>query len=201
MLTMLYLPDAALTGRGYYAWPDYCHCFLGSSSLWSGKCKRYRTPVLPIYAQGTFETFDLDSATGMYDSFGGYIYFDTTNDTAGNNGAFLGNASTSGNFGTGTLNTAGNPGYGSVVTAFSDYVAVPFYGDSGTTLEAAPGEVIPTSFGNTVTISAVSAAPEPSAWAMMLLGIGAIGLALRPYLIGLTLLNGVRLGATPSRPL
>ena len=130
-----------------------------------------------------FDTFDINSNAALADTLSGYIYATITNDTLGNTEAFFGDSSVGGEFGVGTANVNNDPAFGSVVPTFSDAApSDPFYSGSGTALVAVPGEVVPTSADNTVTVSAVSsvsAAPEPSTWLLLFAGIGGIGLMMR----------------------
>jgi hypothetical protein len=57
--------------------------------------------------------------------------------------------------------------------------AKPFYNGSSLYLQASPGETAYGVDGTQFSISAVAAAPEPSTWALMMAGIGGIGMILR----------------------
>jgi PEP-CTERM motif len=119
-------------------------------------------------AGGTVETFQLDSLAGAPDANGTppYVLFSITNDNLGNNGIFFGDSLASGWFGTG-------PTVGGVVgQTRADFASPAFYGDNGFSINAFAGETLIARNGSIVTIAAV---PEPSTWAMMILGFAGIG--------------------------
>jgi hypothetical protein len=92
--------------------------------------------------------------------------FSTINDNLGRAGIFFGDTSASGWFGTGPVSG------GIVSQQNSDYANPAFYSDSGYSINAYAGETLTAANGSIVTISAV---PEPSTWAMMLLGFAGLG--------------------------
>ncbi|SHK60939.1 PEP-CTERM protein-sorting domain-containing protein [Bradyrhizobium lablabi] len=117
---------------------------------------------------GTVETFNLNTSAGVVDAAGTppYVLFSITNDNLGNNGIFFGDSSVSGWFGTG-------PVVGGIVSqTHSDYANPAFYTGSGLSINAYAGETLTAYSGSIVTISAV---PEPSTWAMMILGFAGLG--------------------------
>jgi PEP-CTERM motif len=119
-------------------------------------------------AGGTVETFQLDSLAGGPDAFGTppYVLFSITNDNLGNNGIFFGDISANGWFGTGPT------GAGFVNQTRQDFASPAFYADNGSSITAFAGETLIARNGSIVTIAAV---PEPSTWAMMILGFAGIG--------------------------
>jgi hypothetical protein len=124
------------------------------------------------WAGGTVETFQLDSLAGGPDAAGTppYVLFSITNDNLGNNGIFFGDSSATANgwFGTGLT------GGGIVNQTNSDFANPAFYADNGFQINAFAGETLTAANGSIVTISA--AVPEPSTWAMMILGFAGVGL-------------------------
>ena len=118
---------------------------------------------------GAVETFQLNTLAGGVDGSGTppYVFFSITNDNFGNNGIFFGDSSAGGWFGTGP--TAGNV----VSETDSDYLNPALYADNGFNINAVAGETLTGRNGSIVTISA--AVPEPSTWAMMILGFAGIG--------------------------
>jgi PEP-CTERM motif len=116
---------------------------------------------------GTVETFAIDTTTGHNDAAGTppYVYFDTINDSLGRDAIFFGDSSTGGWTGTGTvINNLVNQ-------VNSDYFSPAFYADNGVNVDIAPGRYVGRD-GSTLTVSAV---PEPSTWAMMILGFLGVG--------------------------
>jgi hypothetical protein len=117
---------------------------------------------------GAVETFQLNTLAGGVDASGtAYVFFSITNDNFGNNGMFFGDSSAGGWFGTG-------PAAGNVIAETdSDYLNPALYADNGFNIDAVAGETLTGWNGSIVTISA--AVPEPSTWAMMLLGFCGLG--------------------------
>jgi PEP-CTERM motif len=120
------------------------------------------------WAGGPTETFQLDTAAGGPDAGGTppYVLFSTINDNLGRNGIFFADASAGGWFGTGPIS------FGVVIQQNSDFANPAFYNDVGFSINAVAGETLTARNGSIVTIAAV---PEPSTWAMMLLGFAGIG--------------------------
>jgi hypothetical protein len=120
-------------------------------------------------AGGIVETFSLDTTAGRADSLGTppYVLFSVANDNIlGNNGIWFGDSSVHGSFGTGPI--VG----GRVNPVLSDTTNSPFYTDSGLSINAFAGETLTAANGSIVTITA--AVPEPSTWAMMILGFASV---------------------------
>jgi hypothetical protein len=117
---------------------------------------------------GAVETFQLDTLAGGVDASGtAFVFFSITNDNFGNNGIFFGDSSVGGWFGTG-------PVVGNVVAETdSDYLNPALYAHNGFNINAVAGETLTGRNGSIVTISA--AVPEPSTWAMMILGFIGVG--------------------------
>jgi len=116
---------------------------------------------------GPHETFAIDTAAGQTDGSGTppYVLFDTINDSLGRNGIFFGDSSVNGWVGTGPI-------VGNIVNQEnSDYFSPAFYTGTGFNVDIAPG----TYTGGNGSIFTVSAVPEPSTWAMMILGFFSIG--------------------------
>ena len=117
---------------------------------------------------GAVETFQLDTLAGGVDASGtAFVFFSITNDNFGNTGIFFGDSSAGGWFGTG-------PAVGNVVAETdSDYLNPALYAHNGFNINAVAGETLTGWNGSIVTISA--AVPEPSTWAMMILGFIGVG--------------------------
>jgi hypothetical protein len=122
---------------------------------------------------GSPEIFDLDTASIAPDAFGtDYIQAVITNDNEGQTAAFFGDAAQGGLFGTGVLRTAAPFG---VQPAAEDFIITgDFFTGSNTapTLGFQAGTVYTLIDGHTLSVAAI---PEPSAWALMLVGFGALG--------------------------
>ena len=119
-------------------------------------------------------TADLVADNWIYDT-SNFIMAPIRNDSTGQSFAYFGNAATDNQFGTGTLQV-GEP-YG-VYPVHSDYAPMPFFRGSNTNPELLfqPGTVFAWTGGTTLS---VSAAPEPTSWALMMIGVGGMGAALR----------------------
>lgn len=117
---------------------------------------------------GAVETFQLNTLAGGVDASGtAFVFFSITNDNFGNNGIFFGDSSAGGWFGTGPA--VGNE----VAETDSDYLNPALYAHNGFNIDAVAGEILIGRNGSIVTISA--AVPEPSTWAMMILGFIGVG--------------------------
>ena len=117
---------------------------------------------------GAVETFQLDTSAGGADASGNqFVFFSITNDNFGNNGIFFSDSSAGGWFGTGP--TTGNE----VAETDSDYLNPALYAHNGFNIDAVAGETLIGTNGSIVTITA--AVPEPSTWAMMILGFCGVG--------------------------
>jgi hypothetical protein len=119
------------------------------------------------WAGGTHETFAIDTTAGQPDGSGTppYVLFNTINDSLGRDGIFFGDSSTNGWVGTGPI-------VGNIVSQQnSDYFSPAFYMGVGYNVNIAPG----TYTGANDSIFTVSAVPEPSTWAMMILGFFGVG--------------------------
>lgn len=85
-----------------------------------------------------------------------------------------------GNLGFGQLNNLNDPFFGSVIPAYNNFTFpnTGIYSGSGVALAAAvvPGYSVNLRRGHELRVTAV---PEPAAWALMILGFGAAGRALR----------------------
>jgi len=132
---------------------------------------------------GVVEIFDVNASIPGTPSaasesfFGAYqdIDFAITNDNLGNAVLQVGDDVDSNWFSTGTSDY--DAFY--LTETSTDVVSNPFYNGSSLYLQASPGETVYADDGTQFSISAVSVAPEPSTWALMMAGIGGIGMILR----------------------
>lgn len=134
---------------------------------------------------GFTDTFDIESNGGVADTTYGasYIDFAITNDSSGYglNTATFGDALTAGYltpypepFGFFGLGTTSGPGLAG--TFFTDLLTPAAYdGSSPSSFNLQPGVYV----GYSGTVLTLTAVPEPAAWALMLIGIGGLGAALR----------------------
>lgn len=126
------------------------------------------------------ETFNLDTASITADPYlpdpNDYIEAPITGDSEGLTAVFFGNGAISGNFGIGNFRTAApfgvNPAFAGDITSGTFFTGT----NTNPILQFGPGVVYSVDNGSTLTISAV---PEPTTWALILLGFGLVGLAIR----------------------
>jgi hypothetical protein len=127
------------------------------------------------YVNGAFtESFDLNTTAGYPDPFGSgfnVLFFNTTNDSLGNN-VFALSAPGFQTF-PGNLIQTGLIGPGSSSGAIDDGIDPgTLYDGVNLVLNVAPGDSFATARGGALTVTAV---PEVSTWTMMLCGFAALG--------------------------
>jgi len=128
------------------------------------------------YGGSVDDTFDIQSNGGVNDSIFGsdYINFTITNDAMGFNAATFADSNVVGTNGGLGYNL---PQYGTVAQFWGDEFSPVIYdGSPPSTFNIRAGTYVG---GGGDTLTFTSAAPEPATWAMMLLGIGGVGAALR----------------------
>jgi hypothetical protein len=127
------------------------------------------------------ETFTFDPTAG-YTTASDFVTYHVTNASGGYDAVFFGESNVSGEFGVGTFDTSTD----TVSSTYKiDYMqggccaSNPIYSGTGNTITAAPNTSYVGSMGASGFSYSFIAAPEPATWAMMLIGVGLAGGALR----------------------
>jgi hypothetical protein len=145
-------------------------CFVGASQVASATILNF---TLTNSNNMLIDSFTLDSKAGRYDGMGSqYALFDITNDLLGFNGVFFGNSTTGGWFGIGPI-IGGNV----VNQQISEYFSPALFNNIGYNVDIMAGTSYTARSGDVLRV--VSPVPEPETYAMLLVGLGLIGLATR----------------------
>jgi hypothetical protein len=144
-------------------------------------------PINPPQGSPVGESFSFNTADGVID--GDYLVFQTIGDTLGQTAVFFGDSNVTGEYGTGTYDSGDvNPTYRIDYFTGGDInvqgvgetccAASPMFDGSTTVLGASPDTSYASYDGSEFSFS-LAPAPEPAAWALMIVGVGAMGAALR----------------------
>jgi hypothetical protein len=124
------------------------------------------------------ESFDLNASAGRFQHFISFqtYTFNIVNDTFGNGGVEVDHNYPNYYFPNGSyiISTTGSNS-----DNVKSYIITSSIFDSVATRTLVPGDIYSIGGGDTLSVSAVSEAPEPSTWALMILGTGMAGAMLR----------------------